>query len=206
MAIGALIQSFAAPASGTNGIAWDGRSLWVVDVGTDLIYQLDPIGGAIIRSFAAPQDTSRGIAWDPARGTLWTVESTSNLIYQISTSGRVIKTIPSPSTFDPGITHSGAYLYVVENTANNNVHIVDPSDGTVIRTVSVDVGAPTGISIHNGSVWLSGNTANEIAQTAFSGNIIQSIPAPTSNPQDLTFDNSSIWVHDLTTIYRMSLS
>jgi len=81
MALGTVIRSFATPDDLCLGLAFDGRTLWVADVVTERIYQIDPETGTVIRSFASPSSEPTGLTFDGR--TLWNVDIDSGLIYQI---------------------------------------------------------------------------------------------------------------------------
>ena len=59
----AILDSFPSPGSFPNDLAWDGQFLWVLDNGTDLLYQYDVNGTTLIFSGGFESgDTTRW--WD----------------------------------------------------------------------------------------------------------------------------------------------
>jgi len=81
--VGAVIKWFASPSTMPQGLTWDGKTLWHCDLGSDTIYQLNPITGAVIRLFASPDTDPRGLTWDGK--TLWVATGNLNRIYQLET-------------------------------------------------------------------------------------------------------------------------
>jgi uncharacterized protein YjiK len=73
-----------------------------------------------------------GVASNPASGTLYVVDNNSCCIYELSTSGTLIRRIPT-SGFDDveGIAHySGNYFFISEEQRGNVDRITIPSSGT----------------------------------------------------------------------------
>ena len=77
-----VMRSFATPGAFPGGLAWDGRTLWHNDFGTELFYQIDPRDGTIIRSASSPGFNVRGMTHDGR--TLWMSDINDDLIYQVA--------------------------------------------------------------------------------------------------------------------------
>ena len=54
---GQVVRSFAGPDSNMRGIYHDGRNLWVMGQGSQLIYLVDPLTGETLKTWAAPNTT-----------------------------------------------------------------------------------------------------------------------------------------------------
>ena len=78
---GEVIKSFASPASGPTGLAFDGKYLWHCDYAVATIYQLG-LTGKVIKSFASPAAGPAGLAFDGKY--LWHCDQNVAIIYQIA--------------------------------------------------------------------------------------------------------------------------
>jgi hypothetical protein len=86
-----LTQSFPAPGSRAEGIAWDGTSIWLSD-NSGVIFRLSP-SGKVLDSVRSPGVTSKGLTWDGSN--LWVFTTNYSLIYQIQIAGEDVRTVSS---------------------------------------------------------------------------------------------------------------
>ena len=86
-----VAQSFPAPGSRAEGIAWDGKALWVSD-NSGVIFKVDP-AGKVLDSVRSPDVTPQGLAWDGS--SLWVFTSNHSVIYQTQLDGGNLRTIHS---------------------------------------------------------------------------------------------------------------
>jgi hypothetical protein len=73
-----VLSETPAPAPGCQGMAWDGKNVWLADVFSDLLYVLD-VGGAqpaVVRRVDPDLDYLSGVAF--YGGGIWVVEYGSN--------------------------------------------------------------------------------------------------------------------------------
>lgn len=109
----AALRTIAGPGTAARGLAWDGHTLWLADVDTDLIYQLDPLAGTVLRSFAAPSGDIGDLAWDGA--TLWASDTVAGLIYQLDPyTGAVIRSFAAPASQCTGLAWVEGSLWVLD--------------------------------------------------------------------------------------------
>lgn len=110
-------------ATSPHGLAWDGTSLWLGDVGTppdDVLYQLAP-DGTVLQRLAG--FGSEGVAVDG--DTLWVAVAAE--LVQITHEGRVLRRIPiAGSTVQDLVLAGGALDYLVNDDLDRIVH-VDPT-------------------------------------------------------------------------------
>jgi hypothetical protein len=86
-----VAQSFPAPGSRAEGIAWDGKALWVSD-NSGVIFKVDS-AGKVLDSVRSPDVTPQGLAWDGS--SLWVFTSNHSVIYQTQLDGENLRTIHS---------------------------------------------------------------------------------------------------------------
>ncbi len=146
---GNVLTSFNAPGKltysnlpATDGLAYDGTYLWVINWSDDNLYKITKTG-EVVGSFKIP-DSSESVTWDG--GNLWIANSSSNKIYKIdSTTGTILHTINSPE-WESGIkpdslAYDGQYL-CVSNNDGKKIYKIDPKTGEIITkyTNSFDYG------------------------------------------------------------------
>lgn len=101
------------PGTEPRGVAWDGQFLWNVDMGTKIIYKLNPTTGAIISQISSPDSKPHGLAW--GEGLLWiTGEATRQIFALNPLTGEIINSFNSPGPEPHGLTWDGQFLWVSE--------------------------------------------------------------------------------------------
>lgn len=170
------IETFAAPFGGgrfLTGTAYNARdgTLFVADLLSGKILELVvrgpdrglPTGREILPDWSLPPETSAGtfplgLGYDPngdsGFGSIYLVESTTSLIYEIDLVGSVIRRFPHPDDPDgfPGEGTRAPACYDVEPIFGDGGELAGlyvtggPSAGGRIRRVAAD-GSDTGISI-----------------------------------------------------------
>jgi signal peptidase I len=88
-----------------HGIAWDGSYLWITDVGTLAVYQID-IYGTIQTSWSWPYTSPSGIAYDSTSGHLWITDSTTEYLYEYYTNGTEINSWNPTGTMPQGVSYA----------------------------------------------------------------------------------------------------
>jgi hypothetical protein len=78
---GTTITTIPAPSSDVQGLAFDGKYLWVSDRTSNRIYMVTPEKGEVILFFDAPGPYARGLAWDGKN--LWNVDYQTDKLYKI---------------------------------------------------------------------------------------------------------------------------
>jgi DNA-binding beta-propeller fold protein YncE len=91
--------------SDPHGLAWDGSCLWVVDLGTLTVYQID-IYGTIQTSWSWPYTSPSGIAYDSTSGHLWITDSITNYLYEYYTNGTEINSWDPSGSMPQGVSYA----------------------------------------------------------------------------------------------------
>jgi len=112
---GTTIRSIAT--NGRQGMAMDGRSVWVVNNALNLVEQYDLTSGVLIRTIPEPGGgTPRDVAWDGS--SLWLCNQTTATIYKLDTDGVVLASFAAPGALPFGITWDGRALWIVVGAVN----------------------------------------------------------------------------------------
>jgi hypothetical protein len=95
---GKTISSFKSPSPRNDAIAYSGEILFVLDSSKSKIYKYSPIDDRLLGAFVLPLTLKNILTFGGSRNSLFTLNSTGDTIYEISTVGEVVKTIPAPES------------------------------------------------------------------------------------------------------------
>lgn len=171
-----------------DGIACDGRNVWVANSGSNTVSQIDPV--AHTRTDHTTGDRPRGIALDGTN--VWIANSDSNTISRIHPATGVRTDFPTGDG-PQGVTHDGTHVWVT-NSRSNTVSRIDPRTGT--RT-EYGVGPnPAGIAFDGWYVWVANFGSDTVTRLdprePAPGRGVHYAVGP--NPMGVAFDGQHIWV------------
>lgn len=209
--------SFPAPGPSPQGIAWDGKHLWIVDDGTDMVYELDPADGKVLSSFASPGGSARGIVWDGRH--LWTSDDASRKIYKLAAAtGRsraaiaapVMSTERGPSPLG-GLAWDGQCLWSGWIAGwSSRMNRVDPTDGSVKKSY-FSKGYPRALTSDGEFLWSATDNGGHRLGIIYkydlsNGLCVSQCDAPGYYPVGLAFDGQHLWCVDQKTkrVYRLA--
>ncbi|MDI6785890.1 MAG: hypothetical protein QMD92_04180 [bacterium] len=216
---GTVIKKIKAPGIIPEGIAFDGKHLWVValDLDADLvptIYQMNPQDGKILSFFPAPGKFPEGLSFDGHY--LWNIDLNieSNivgpLIYKINLdlkNATVAFPAPElhPGSIPTGIAWSGKYLWCADvNT--HSIFKIDSLSGKIIYKFKAPAKYPSGIVFSKKFLWISSILTQRIYKiNPKNGRVIYSFRHPGTYPYGLAFEDKYLWSGDYlnNTLYKM---
>jgi hypothetical protein len=152
----------------TGGVAWDGQYIWTTGYqGGMKMFKQDPSNGDILESFPITYSGDcGGFDWDGEafyQGSDATPSQGDGLIHRYAPDGTHLSSFPSPrGSVDPrGVAYDGRDLWIAIQDADT-LYVVDPTDGSVLRTVPhLEGGAngnSRGIVVVDGYLWAVLNT------------------------------------------------
>ena len=189
-----IAQSFPAPGSRAEGIAWDGTSLWVSD-NSGVIFKVDP-AGKVLDSVRSPDVTPQGLTWDGS--SLWVFTTNRSVIYQIQIDGghpRTVSSFRSPAQIlGGGITQDMAWDG--ENLWYANQFKVYKLDrlGNVLTSFTFDKNV-TGLDWIGSNLWIaydSSDTAN-LSLIDMNGNILETQISPVFEINGFARADKHVW-------------
>ena len=156
---------------GRDGVAFDGRLLWMNTFASNVLVKVDPVSGSFagrleVNSGATPVHTLNGLAWDGTHLWVSAFEDdgplSKNTICAVDpATGRVIKTLDVPGTFGvSGVAAGDGYLWCVALDRGrpevSRVFKLDPSSGAVAASWAVppEAGGKCGLEYMDGAVWV----------------------------------------------------
>ena len=195
---GDTLKTLALTHRNPQGLAFDGRHLWVADRLTDMFYKIDPADGRVIDSLPTPGYMVRGIAWDGTR--LWCVDAEESRIYAVNPTTRVAEfTIYCPASNPEGLAWDGRYLWIADD-AYDEIHQISPDDGTTIVAIKAPTANPVGLAYDGAYLWVSDRMKDEIYMVhPKSGDVIVTFKAPGRHPWGLAWDGQALWCVDYET-------
>lgn len=196
-ASGNAVNTFT-PANGNRDMTFDGQYLWATDWQTYMVYKYDTSNCSILSSFNPPfSGHADGMAWDG--NYLWVGEENGQ-IYQLDTTGSLIKSIPSPNSsgYNPrGLAYDGEYLWVGAQTVGL-IYQIDTT-GTVIASYSAPSGGlQQGLTYDGVYLWSTGGNnmiyqidisprVEEVDESVIDNIFIRSNPSVFSNRTRISF-------------------
>ena len=194
------------------------NNLWVCDITTDKVYNIEQ-DGTLISSFeTSVYDVSStnptGISYAPD-GTLWIIDLVTDKIYNIDQIGTLISSFATSvydgsATVPTGISSAAnGTLWVCDATTDKIYNI--KTDGTLISSFDTsvyDVSAtgPTGIGYSSdGTLWICDAITDKVYNTKTDGTLISSFDtsvydASSTSPQSVSYSlDDTLWVSDVDT-------
>ncbi|MDA3910215.1 MAG: hypothetical protein PF448_02505 [Bacteroidales bacterium] len=136
---GAIERHLSSPAYWPMGLAYDGNSLWCVDIKggiplaenyQGIAYKLDVKSGEILHRIDLPCKMPIGLTFDGEY--LWVIDDASDKIIQVSTAdGTTIKSFAAPSRKPQGLTFDGTYLWLSDR-GTDEIYMISPETGKVL--------------------------------------------------------------------------
>lgn len=150
---GVLIDSIPNPSNldGSQGIVFDGVSLWILAESQDSLYELDITNGSILSQFYLPLNTDGfGLAFN--NSILYATQYTDSLIFKINPlNGQIIDSI---NTEKPllGIEFINGELYGI-SVDFSNFYKINETNGSFIDSISWCISYPLGITWDGSYLW-----------------------------------------------------
>jgi transglutaminase-like putative cysteine protease/sugar lactone lactonase YvrE len=199
---GTVLRHFALSVKTPTGLAWDGHHLWLADLDTARLYELDPSTGKVLASLDAPGYQPLGLAWDGSQ--LWVVDALDTTAYAVDpASGITKRALPLDTSGAKGIAWDGSALWTVDAHAGV-ISRLDDSDGTTFKSFPSPQaharGDEIGLAYDGSHLWVSDRLADAIYRVdPKTGAVIDSFPSPGPYPTGLAWDGNHLWCVDYET-------
>jgi len=194
--MGNVVQFFPSPGNQPTGLTWDGEFLWNADIGTNLIYKIDPQSGQVLYSLPGPSGAIiNGLAWDGE--FLWCSDRENNRLYKMNTADSSVADVIYIQTENPrGVTFDGNFLWYLDNV-EKNIFKIDPTTGSYVDTLVSPGGSNRGLTWDGSYLWSTDKSKDEIYMTdPERGKVITIFPAPGTYSYGLAFDGEFLWNAD----------
>jgi outer membrane protein assembly factor BamB len=184
-----------------GALTWDGSSLWCGMYGPSgtTVYQLDPEDGTVLSSFTGQGDDSYGLAWDGS--ALWQLDSYNyDTLFRMDTSGGLLGSIPSITTYMAGLTWDGTYLWCAAYYDPDGwIYQIDPATGLEVHSFAAPAHQPWGLTWDGTDLWyvnddFSGEEAIVYRLDPTDGTVLEQFDSPGANPRGLAWDGTYLWV------------
>lgn len=205
-ATGTIISQFAAPASNTTGIAFDGTYIWIGDKTTDSVYKLNASTGAVVSTYNAPAGNIRGLVF--YAGYLYCSDLVTKGVYRIDpANGSFISLFTASSVGEPmGLAYNGTYFFISDDTTGGVYRYT--SGGSLSTSFTAPGGAasnPRGIAWDGSALRLAEQSSGKIRRIDIGGNLLSDFDSPVGGPGAVGWDGTHIRVcaDSGATIYRV---
>ena len=154
-------QEIPSPGGAPEGLAYDGRHLWVSDPAESRIYKIDPETSQVVLTIPFDGDVA-GTAWDGSH--LWQVDNRSKTVSQIDPeSGSIVVALacdPGPGRL-AGLCFDGEDLWLAV-TGTEQLRRIRAKDGAIVKVHAVkkDIG---GVGYDRRRIWYS-ETASDVVR------------------------------------------
>ncbi|GIL20779.1 MAG: hypothetical protein DWB56_05950 [Candidatus Jettenia sp.] len=141
-----------------EGIAWDGKNLFVLDGEKEKIHRINPDSGELVQSLVLKKKKLKGLSFDEKERALWTAdEGKKTLMLLDPSNGKTLKTIPMkiPVRFDSieGIAWDGEYLWLAMYAGfSSSFNKINLKTGEIERSMFADC-YPRGIATDGKELW-----------------------------------------------------
>jgi transglutaminase-like putative cysteine protease/glutamine cyclotransferase len=207
---GEVLASYPLAVKTPTGLAWDGSHLWLADLGTATLNELDPSNGKVLRSIAAPGYAPTGLAWDGTK--LWVLDAADKTAYALDTrSGETLRALPLDTDTPEGLAWDGKDLWVADARSGVIVRL-DEQDGTTYLSVPCPTaGGPRktqeiGLAVAGTFLYVSDRVADTIYRLDLkTGTLLDGFDAPGPYATGLAWDGRDLWCADYEarTLYRL---
>ncbi len=213
---GEVIHSIPAPGHYSNGLAWDGSSLWVANIADAnhpnnywyRIFQISPENGDILTSFSTGSYFYHGLAYD---GNYIWGEHNYTSIEKLSSSGESLEEISAvPLAVGLAFNQNDNILFQ-STTQPGAIYKFDIGTGEIIGELYPDEPYEHGwcdLAFDGTYLWHI-NTASDMIYKIdqYTGEILDEFSAPSNQCEGLTFDGLYLWVSDtsLDILYQIDI-
>lgn len=189
---GEILAKFPTPGRCPTGLAFDGKSLWLADRLTDLIYQIDPADGRVLKTLAAPAFQIEGLACQ--NGRLWALDVEEKQAYLVNpATGVTERALPIPCIKPQGLAFDGRDLWVADNE-KHRLRQLSTEDGSEINDLPSPSDEPSGLAFDGKYLWVSDRLKDSIFMVCpKTGRVLLMFDSPFKYPRGLAFDGKCLW-------------
>ncbi len=214
--IGDVIHSIPAPGYYSNGLGWDGESLWVANIADAnhpedywyRMFKISPENGDIISSFSTNPYFYHGLTYDGEN--LWG-EHNYTTIAKLNHLGQILQDFSAiPLAVGLAIDPDNNILYQ-STTQPGAIYKIDLNTEEIIGELHPNEPYENGwgdLAFDGNFLWHTNIAADTIYKIhPDTGEILDEFPAPSGQCEGLTFDGNYLWTSDtnLDILYQIDI-
>lgn len=179
---GDTLNSFTAPGN-TNtaghGIAFDGTTLYYVDLAFDTLYELDPNDGSVRDSTRLPNGIFDGVA--AIDGLVYVMDTAADdiLVFDPVTNRTVgvldLNGLNPGYSFSGGIGESGDRTQLAVTTTSNQIALIDPATGVVTGSMNSTAGQSFAVTGFQDEIYVGFGGNGNVRVLDENGGLLRSI-------------------------------
>ncbi len=199
---GTVLKHYPLQMKTPTGLAFDGQHLWVGDLDSAKLFEIDPATGEVLASLEAPGYQPLGLAWDGAQ--LWVIDALDKTAYALNpATGITQRALPLDTADAKGMSWDGTALWTVD-AHDGVVTRLDIDDGTTFKSFPCPRanagGDELGLAFDGKYLWVSDRRSNKIYRVdSGTGAVLDDFASPGPYPADLAWDGQHLWCVDYET-------
>ena len=207
---GKVLASFPLTLKTPTGLAFDGSHLWLADLDSATLNELDPATGKVLRSIDAPGYAPMGLAWDGAK--LWVLDASEKSVYALDPkSGLTVKALPLDTDTPEGLAWDGSDLWMAD-AREGVIARLDEQDGTTYLSVPCPTAngprktQEIGMAVAGKFLYVSDRITDAIYRMDLkTGTLLDYFDAPGPYATGLAWDGNALWCADYEarTLYKL---
>ncbi|MBN1591053.1 MAG: hypothetical protein JW888_16185 [Pirellulales bacterium] len=201
---GDVVAKFSTPGRHPTGLAFDGKSLWLADRRSGLLYEINPSDGQVIRTLTAPSFAVEALACGD--GYLYAMDPDAKKIFKFNPkTGITEKEFPIRGAYPAALAFDGKYLWL-SGYRDRNLTQLSTEDGTRIRRIPAPDEGCHGLTFDGKYLWYADRLVDKLYMVSpENGDVIVTLDAPGEHCRGLAFDGKYLWNVDYVsdTLYKI---
>ena len=189
-----VTASVPAPA-GVGDLAWDGAAFWARDPKRESLVRIDPDTGAVLRSLPL-EDEAHGIAYRDGHLVVTARGESSHVVILDAETGEVVEDIPTPHVDWIGSAVAANGHFLVADTFNGAVAVVDPTKPDERKMHCLAGGGPGHLAATADGVWHDDYWSPLFIKSDFDGGLLEWAGKPFERTGGLAWDGEQLWAID----------
>ncbi len=189
---GDVVAKFPAPSHHPTGLAFDGKSLWMADRLSGLLYEIDPNRAHVIRTLPAPSHHINALAC--GKGFLWVMDSRTRNVFKLNPkTGITENEFRIRGKYPEALAFDGKYLWL-GGYRDKHLTRISTDDGTRIRRIPAPGEGCCGLTFDGKYLWVADRLDDKLYMVSpKKGDVVVTLDAPGKYPRGLALDGKYLW-------------
>jgi hypothetical protein len=195
---GDVVKKYPTPGQHPTGLAFDGRSLWLADRMSGLLYEINPADGKVIRTLTSPGFHVEGLAYGD--GYLWAMDPDVKKVFKLNPKTGITEAeFPIRGQYPAALAFDGRHLWL-GGYKGPTLEQLSTEDGTRIDRIPAPGDGCYGLTFDGKYLWVADRLDDKLYMVSPSrGDVVVMVDAPGKYPRGLAFDGKYLWNVDYQT-------
>ncbi|MAF10649.1 hypothetical protein CMK11_09370 [Candidatus Poribacteria bacterium] len=191
-----VTESVPLPEGSAQGLAWDGEAFWTRDPKENRAVRLDATTGGVLRSVALREE-AHGLAYKDGNLVVTARGETSHVVILDADSGGILQDIPTPHVDWIGSVAAVNGHFLVADTFNGCVAVVDPDKPEQRTRHGLAGGGPGYLAATDDGVWHADYWSPLLIKSDHGGGLLEWAGKPFGgNVGGIAWDGQRLWAID----------